>query len=45
MKSVDAVWIFLNTEKPRSESAFDAGVVNKPLISLVKTGNLGSPLN
>ncbi len=26
-----AVWISLNIEKPHSESAFDAGIVNKPL--------------
>ena len=38
-----SVCIFLNTEKPRSESAFEHGMHNRPTISWYNFGNLWLP--
>ena len=37
------VCIFLSIEKPRSESAFEAGIDSSSIISFVNEGNLRSP--
>ena len=38
-----SVWIFLNMEKPRSESALEIGIERSPAINRDKNSNLGCP--